>query len=318
MQFQDYYSTLGVDKKASASEIQKAYRRLARKHHPDVNRDPGSESRFKEIGEAYQVLSDEEKRQKYDQYGSAWNRVQDSGSPPPGWESFNFDLGGGSGGFETGNSGFSSFFEMLFGDQARGFQQGGGPRWNTQQARPNVAGQDRESRLSLTLEELARGGKKSVELVDPVTGARKSLVVTLPKGVLPGKKIRLKGQGDPGMGGAPGDLFLTLEAKEHPNFRLHGRNLHTEVAVTPWEAALGANVSIPTLDDRVEIKLPPGTPAGRKTRLRGKGLPNPSGTDGDLLVSFTVAIPEKLTDEERELFERLAEVSSFVPSGRST
>ncbi len=309
MKFQDYYRVLGVERTASATEIQKAYRKLARKHHPDVNRDPDAENRFKEIGEAYAVLGDAEKRGRYDQYGSAWKRTQDTGAPPPGWDNVRFDFGEPSADFDFGPNGFSSFFDMLFRDQARG--QARGVRWEGPGRK--ARGSDRESRLEVSLEELGRGGPKRIELLDPATGERKTLVVTLPKGVLPGKKMRLSGQGDPGNGGGAGDLYLTLELRRHETLRLEGRDLFAELEITPWEAALGGRVLVPTLEGTVEIKLPQGSSSGRKIRLRGHGLANPGGVDGDLYVELKIVVPDPLTDEERTLFERLSEVSRFAP-----
>lgn len=318
MQFQDYYKTLGVERSASQTDIQKAYRRLARTYHPDLNRDdPEAETRFKEIGEAYEVLGDEAKRKRYDQYGSAWKQAQNSGDPPPGWEGFSFDTGSDGGGFDFGASGFSSFFEMLFGQQAR-------PHWNRQRGAAHRAadpfagasGRDREANLSVTLAELAKGGERTVHLADPESGRRRSLKVKIPKGVLPGQKIRLANQGESGPGGKAGDLLLKLELEPDSTYRLDGRNVRMKLPITPWEAALGGRVTVPTLDGSVDIRIPAGSSSGRHIRLRGRGLPHPKGEPGDLLVELKIVVPDELGDTERELFERLAEISPFRPRDR--
>lgn len=318
MQFQDYYKTLDVERSSSGPEIQKAYRRLARKYHPDLNRDDEeAENRFKEIGEAYEVLGDESKRKRYDQYGSAWKQAQKTGSNPNGWGNVDFNFADASSpgqGFDFGSSGFSSFFDMLFGQQGR-------PHWNRQRgaAAPPEAGfgsrrgSDREAILRVALTDLANGAKKKISIMDPANGQRRSLEVSVPKGVLPGQKIRLADQGEAGSNGQPGDLFLTIELLPNPQFELDGRTLRVKLPLTPWEAALGAKVSVPTLDGKVDIKVPAGTSSGRKIRLRGKGLPNPKGSDGDLIVELQINVPGSLSDEEVELYGRLAEVSAFRP-----
>lgn len=336
MEYKDYYKTLGVERGASKEEIQKAYRKLARKYHPDVSKEENAEDRFKEISEAYEVLKDEDKRQKYDQFGSAWKQARQSGQPPPGFEGFQFDFGspGGQGagrsggGFRfrgdpsafggMGGSGFSDFFEALFGGQggARGFGADpgaagfGGPRGTRGAAR----GADQEASISLGLEEAARGGKREIGLADPATGGSKSLSVSIPPGVKPGSKIRLQGQGAPGMGGGPaGDLYLKVELLPHPRFELDGQNLRTTVPITPWEAALGGHAEVPTLNGTVTIKVPAGTSSGRRIRLKGKGFPRRKGEAGDLIAELRIVVPEEVSDEERELYEKLAEVSSFDP-----
>ena len=313
MEYQDYYRTLGIGKSAAEEEIQKAYRKLARKYHPDVNKESEAENRFKEINEAYQVLSDPDKRSKYDQFGSAWNRAQSTGTPPPGFEdifsAFGFGGSGGGGGFHTRSSGdFSSFFETLFGGgQARaqtGWSQGG--------ARSG-AGVDHETQISLTLEEAARGGQREIALRGP-QGSRKVLNVKIPAGIRPGQKIRLSGQGGPGVGGGGrGDLFLKVNLIPHPRLRLDGSDLRTTLRAAPWEAALGGTATLPTLDGPVTVKIPPGSSSGRKIRLRGKGFPQPRGRSGDLLAEIRIVLPAELTDEEEALLRQLGEVSSFDP-----
>ncbi|REJ84739.1 MAG: J domain-containing protein [Acidobacteria bacterium] len=317
MQFQDYYEILGVDRDASEADIQKAYRRLARQHHPDVNKEAGSEDRFKQIGEAYEVLKDRDKRAKYDRYGKAWKTAQATGSPPPGFEGFHFDFGGAGGrgdggGFDFGSSGFSSFFEMLFGDQ-------GPTHWNRQRGaahrdqgpRPTPS---RESRLELSLEEIAAGGSKRISFFDPQSHEQRSLEVKIPRGVLPGQKIRLA----QAPGRSDGDLLLEVALRPHRLFKLEGRDLVVEIPITPAEAALGAEVDIPTLDGQVAIRIPPNSSSGRKIRLREKGLPNPKGNDGDLMVVLRIALPPELSAEEIAAYERLAEVTSHQPREETT
>lgn len=337
MDYKDYYATLGVDKKASKDDIQKAYRKLARKYHPDVNRAEGAEDKFKEITEAYEVLKDDEKRRTYDQFGSSWNQ---RGGPPPGWQEINFDFGGAGG----DASGFSSFFDALFGGGGRGgrggrggspfgagdspFGAGGSPFGGggnpfagqgfsgqsfSGQGFPGGGGLDQEFTLALTLEEAARGGNRELSLHDPSSGERKSFTVSLPAGVTDGQKVRLKGKGASGPGGQTGDLYLKIQLRPHKRFRLDGRDLHAELPVSPWHAALGGEATVKTLNGNLKINIPAGSSSGRKIRLRGKGFPNPKGHDGDLFAEIKVMVPESLSEEERDLFEKLQEASSFRP-----
>lgn len=313
MEYKDYYATLGVKKDASDDEIQKAYRKLARKYHPDVNKAPEAEAKFKEIGEAYEVLKDPDKRQKYDQYGSAWKRAQQTGSPPPGWEG-GFDFGGFDFGGGGGSGDFSSFFDMLFGGAGRragrgaGFQGFGGQGFG----QGFGGGGDTEATIRLSLEEAVRGGKREITLQDPGTGQRKTLSVRIPEGVRAGQRIRLANQGQPGMNGGPnGDLYLKIEIDPDPRFKVEGADLHTTVSVAPWEAALGGDAEVQTLDGPVRVKIPAGSSSGRKIRLRGRGLAQAGGEKGDLLAEIRIMVPEKLSERERELFEQLAQSSSF-------
>ncbi|HYH46120.1 MAG TPA: DnaJ C-terminal domain-containing protein [Thermoanaerobaculia bacterium] len=323
MEYKDYYATLGVKKDASQDDIQKAYRKLARKLHPDVNKDPSAETKFKEIGEAYEALKDPDKRKKYDQYGSAWNSARQTGAPPPGWERFDFGQGGGGGGFDFGSGGpegFSSFFEMLFGGgMGGGGRRGGGfPGFGGAAgpgsgagARAPRNGSDAEAVLTLSLEEALRGGPREITLSDAY-GQRRTLSVKIPAGVRPGQRIRLSGQGQQGMGDAPaGDLLLRVEIEPHPRFKIDGADLQTSVAVAPWEAALGSEAEVETLDGPVRVRIPANSSSGRKIRLRGRGMPQPGGTRGDLIAEIRIVVPEQLSDRERELFEQLAEASEF-------
>lgn len=324
MEYKDYYATLGVKKDSSQEDIQKAYRKLARKYHPDVNKDPQAEVKFKEVGEAYEVLKDPDKRKKYDQFGSNWNRV--GGSPPPGWEGVHFDFGNGAGGFDFsgfsggggGGAGFSDFFEMLFGSGAgrRGGPAGfGGPGagfgGGFGGARAGGGG-DSEATITLSLDEAVRGGNREITLQDPGTGQRKNLSVRIPEGVRAGQKIRLAGQGSQGFGGGPpGDLFLKIEIAPDPRFKVEGSDIHTTVPVTPWEAALGGEAEVETPTGPVRVRIPAGSSSGRKIRLRGRGLAQSGGSKGDLLAEIRIVIPDRLTERERELYEQLAEASTF-------
>jgi curved DNA-binding protein len=322
LEYKDYYATLGVKKEATQEEVQKAYKKLARKYHPDVNKDASAEAKFKDIGEAYEVLKDPEKRKKYDQYGSAWNSARQTGAPPPGWEGVRFDFGGGpGGGFEEGPEGFSSFFDMLFGGSRGGRRSGfGGGGFGGFGAGMGGAGgmrrdgADNEATLPLTLEEAAHGGTREISFADPESGERKTLSVKIPAGVRSGQRIRLAGQGSRGRGGSVGDLLLRIELEPHPRFKVEGTDLHTMLDVAPWEAALGGEATIETLNGDVRVKIPAGSSCGRRIRLRGKGLAHGS-EHGDLIAEIRIVVPSELSPRERELFEELREESSFQPRG---
>jgi len=314
--FRDYYEVLGVPRDASAEDIRRAYRKLAREFHPDVNKDAGAEDRFKEVAEAYEVLRDPEKRERYDRLGANWKAGQDvSGSPD--FDSFRTGQGGfgGFGGFggggetrvEFGDSGFSDFFESLFGNRPRTAGRTGGGFDGF-----SVRGGDQEATLELSLEEAARGGRRRISL----EGGR-DYEVNIPAGVVDGQRIRLAGEGSPGAGGGPsGDLFLRVRLKPDPRFRIEGRDIYTDVRVAPWEAALGASVEVPTLTGTSRVKVPAGSSSDRRLRLRGKGLPAPRGEPGDLYAVVKIVVPKKLSSEEQQLFERLAAESSFDPRAR--
>jgi DnaJ-class molecular chaperone len=329
VKFRDYYEVLGLSKTATEDEIKKAYRNLARKHHPDVNPgDKSAEEKFKEINEAYEVLSDPEKRKRYDHLGPDWKAGADF-TPPPGWEGARVeyadfgDLFGGG----RGSSGFSDFFESLFGSR-RGARAGAGFR---------MRGQDVEAEISLTLEEAHRGvtrtltiqstevcptcqgmGAKGDKTCPTCRGAGavvrpKSLEVNIPAGVREGSVIRLAGQGEQGTNGATaGDLFLRVRISPHRLFNIVGEDdLQLEMTVAPWEAALGANITVPTLDGSVEMTIPAGAQGGQRLRLRGQGLAKRSGGRGDQYVKIKIVIPPRLNARERELFEKLASESRF-------
>jgi curved DNA-binding protein len=295
--FRDYYDALGVPRDASQEDIRAAHRRLARQFHPDVNKEPGAEDRFKEISEAYEVLRDSEKRERYDRLGSNWRAGQDVS----GASGFEGSRGRGGGGFEDirfdfGGDDVSDFFEGLFGRRARGAGGFSGGY--------SMRGADIEAVLELSLEEAARGGRRRISL-----GDGRDFEVAIPPGVRDGQRIRLSGEGEPGPGGGPsGDLFLRIRVRPDKRFRVDGRDVYTDLPVTPWEAALGAQVEVQTLGGTAEVKVPAGSSSGRKLRLGGQGL-----AGGDLYAVVQIRVPKRLSDEERELFERLAEVSDFNP-----
>jgi curved DNA-binding protein len=305
--FQDYYETLEVPRSASSEDIRRAYRRLARKYHPDVNKEPGAEDRFKQISEAYEVLRDDEKRARYDQLGANWRAGQDVSGASGFGEGFGGGDGFGDVRVEFGSGDFSDFFEGLFGQRARGRATGttgfGGFDGFS------MRGGDQEAVLELTLEEAAAGGKRRISL-----GDGRDFEVEIPRGVRDGQRIRLAGQGGAGPGGGPsGDLFLRVRVKRHPRFRVEGRDLYVDLPVAPWEAALGAEVPVPTLAGSLRLKVPHGSSSGRRLRLRGQGLPSTDGSAGDLYAVLAVHVPKRLTKKERELFEELASVSHFDP-----
>ena len=307
VKFRDYYETLGVSRGASQEEIQAAYRKLARKYHPDLNKGPDAEERFKQIGEAYEVLRDPQKRQRYDTLGQDWKGGQDF-TPPPGWE----DLfrsgaaggrarrgnrrGAGGQGFDVfgdfnfeespfgGGGGFSDFFNMLFG---QGFARGGAGGAGAARGGP-ARGQDHEAEITIPLEEAYQGGRRTISLesMQPDPSGRpqrstRTFEVSIPAGVTEGRRLRLGGQGGRGSGGTPaGDLYLQVHIAPHPTFRVEGADLETEVAVTPWEAALGGAIEVPIVGGRAQVRLPPGIQSGQKVRLKGKGLPAPRGGGG--------------------------------------
>jgi curved DNA-binding protein len=312
----DYYEALGVSREATTEEIQQAYRKLARRYHPDVNKDPAAEERFKEINDAYQALSDLKTRGRYDRFGPDFRRI-----PEDYEERMAAGVGagfggaaagrGGSGqrvrvtpGFEAGLGGGGGF-EDLFGDL---FGAGRGARGAT----GPIPGADQEAELALSVEEAYRGGRRQVTLAGP-EGAR-GYTVTIPPGVMDGQRIRLAGQGGRASGDGPaGDLYLRVRIMPHPRYRLSGRDIHLTVAVSPWEAALGATIPVATPGGEVKVHVPAGSSSGRRLRLRGEGMPNPRGSPGDLYAEVSVMVPAKLTDRERALFEELAAISTFDP-----
>jgi curved DNA-binding protein len=306
--FQDYYETLEVPRTASAEDIRRAYRRLARKYHPDVNKEPDAEDRFKQISEAYEVLRDDEKRARYDQLGANWKAGQDVSGASGFGDGFRGGDGfGGDVRVDFGGGDFSDFFEGLFGQTGR-TRTGGASGFGGFDGF-SMRGGNQEAVLELTLEEAAAGGKRRISL-----GDGRDFEVEIPRGVRDGQRIRLAGQGSAGPGGGPsGDLFLRVRLKPHPRFRVEGRDLYVDLPVAPWEAALGAEVPVPTLSGSLRLKVPHGSSTGRRLRLRGQGLPSPDGSAGDLYAVLAVHVPKRLTKKERELFEELASESHFDP-----
>jgi len=321
VEYKDYYSILGIKKTAGQDEIRKAYRKLAKKYHPDVNKAPDAERKYKDINEAYEVLKDPEKRQKYDTLGSAW-RNGEPFTPPPGY-------GGGGTTFTSGNfDGFSDFFRTIFGNMAGGMDHIGNMGgmedvfFGSRGAGGVRKGQDSEIELELSLDEALRGGQKSFTLESyvPSPGGRqmaerRNINVNLPKGITDGTRLRLAGKGgSPGPGGGPrGDLYLRIRLRKDPRFDVQGHDLLADLKVSPWEAALGASVPVETLGGRVDMKLPAGTQSGRKMRLRNKGLPMKNGSKGDMIVTVRIVVPRRLSANERDLFGKLAAESTFDP-----
>ena len=315
VEYKDYYKTLGLKKDASPEEIKRAYRKLARQHHPDVNKKPDAERRFREINEANEVLSDPEKRKRYDQLGPDWERYAQAGGPRPGNGSgFQWVYTGqpGENPFGGDASGFSDFFRTVFSDLGEErFGAGGFPGGSTAtRGRTRArAGADAEYEIEVTLPEAYRGTERHLEL-RAETGQSRTLEVKIPAGVQDGQRIRLAGQGGPGSGGGPsGDLYLRVHVAPHPFFQRDGDDLRAELPVSLHEALLGAEVTVPTLKGHVSLRIPPETQNGRTIRLAGQGMPRAKargGGSGDLYVTVKVVLPTKLTDKEREAIRELA------------
>lgn len=310
MKFRDYYELMGVSRDASADDIRHAYRRLARKYHPDVSKEPDAEDRFKEIGEAYEVLKDPEKRAAYDQLGSRWKEGQEF-RPPPDWD-FDSHGGEGAGGFGARDAGaFSEFFENLFGGAAGH----AGARRSAFRSR----GFDRQADVAIALEEAFHGADRSLSLEQVVSDAEgrpiprmRQLNVKIPAGVTEGQQIRLVGQGDPGSGGGPsGDLFLRVRLLPHRLFTVNGNDIELELPLTPWEAALGATVRVPTLSGKVDLRIPKGSQSGQQLRLKGKGLPGKP--PGDQHVVLQVVAPPAETEDQQELYRKMAKLMPMNP-----
>ena len=315
VEFKDYYAILGVPREASPEEIKKAFRKLARKHHPDVAKEKkGAEARFKEINEANEVLGDPEKRRKYDQLGASW---QDADAFPrpghhgrgPAMHEFNF-----------GGTGFSDFFEQYFSGASRhGFAEDIHAASRGTAGTRKRRGGDIEGDILVTLEEAMHGAVRpvSLQMSNPQTGLTetRAFQVRIPPGVTHGRRIRVPGQGEPGAGGGDaGDLYLRVRHAAHPDFHTQGADLYHDLELAPWEAVLGAEISVPTLDGKVKLRIPPGSEHGQQLRVRGKGLPTgKSGERGDFFAVLTVQLPAKPNDEERVLWEKLRAVSHFNP-----
>jgi curved DNA-binding protein len=340
-QTRDYYQVLGINRTASEDEIKAAYRKLARKFHPDLNPgDKAAEDRFKELQEAYDVLSDPDKRKKYNQYGENWRMAGEGFTPPPGWEGFRtgqstanydfsgFDFGENFRGFSSGprTGGMGDIFEELFG-RAR------------EHSHRSSRGQDVEATLELSLEEAHRGGRRSLQLQATETCSTcngrgvisgnqicstcsgsgylirpKTIEVNIPVGVNHGATLRLAGQGGMGMGNAQaGDLYLNIHIKPHPIFSSKGSDLEVEIPIAPWEAALGTRIDVPTIDGQVEMSIPAGTQSGQRLRLRNQGMNKKHGGRGDLYVRVKIVVPKMISEHEQRLYEELKRISNFNP-----
>ncbi|QKT03143.1 DnaJ domain-containing protein [Ectothiorhodospiraceae bacterium 2226] len=311
MEFKDYYQVLGVPREATQEDIKRAYRKLARKYHPDVSKEANAEARFKELGEAYEVLRDPEKRAAYDRLGANWRAGEDF-RPPPDWDA-GFEFRGGFGGGPGGE--FSDFFDTLFGAGSPfGARPGGARRGGFA-----MRGEDHHAKIRVSLADAYRGAERTVSLQAPAVDGlgrvktnTRQLRVKIPAGVSEGGRIRLAGQGHPGVGDAPaGDLYLEIAFEPHPLFRAEGRDIHLTLPVTPWEAALGAKVPVPTLGGTVDMNVPAGAQSGQKLRLRGRGLPGKP--PGDQYVTLQIAIPQADTAEQRRFYEEMARTMPFDP-----
>jgi len=311
MEYKDYYALLGVEKSATQDEIKRAYRKLARKYHPDLNKEETAEIKFKEIGEANEVLSDPEKRAAYDQVGQAYTPGQDF-RPPPGWDA-GFEFSDRPGTEGAGEQDFSDFFESLFGDS---YHQQRAERAKT---RFHARGQDHHAKVLIDLEDAINGAKRTIVLKVPeltedghlVVKDRK-LEVAIPKGVREGQHIRLKGQGAPGLGdGGTGDLYIEITFKSHPVYHVEGADLYLDLPVSPWEAALGGKVKVPTPGGVVDLNIPEGSKQGRKLRLKERGLP--AKPSGDLYVTLQIALPPADTPEAKKLYQSMAREFDFDP-----
>ena len=304
MEFKDYYKTLGVERTATADEIKSAYRKLARKHHPDVNKETGAEARFKEIGEAYEVLKDTEKRAAYDELGNRWREGQEF-TPPPEWGAgFEFTQGEAS---ATEAADFSDFFSSLFGNFTHHAES------------TSARGEDHHAKIFIPLEEAFHGGTQTLTLRVPQVNAQgrpelreRSLNVHIPKGVREGQHIRLAGQGAPGIKGtSPGDLYLEIHFHPHRLYHVQGRDLSLSLPIAPWEAALGATAKAPTPSGVVEVRIPPGSRNGRKLRLKGRGIPGEPA--GDLYLILDVVLPPADSERAQEIYHTMAQELAFNP-----
>ena len=325
MEYKDYYQIMGVERTATQDEIKRAYRKLARKYHPDVSKEADAEKRFKEVGEAYEVLKDAEKRVAYDQLGENWKAGQDFNAPPDWDAGFEFGGSGFGGGDNThyqqysssGGSSYSDFFESLFGQGFAGGRTEGGFQ---------SAGRDHHAKILINLEDSMQGATRSISLQVPdvdaaghVTTKERVLKVNIPKGIKQGQHIRLSGQGNPGMGNAKaGDLYLEVEFNPHSIYRVDGRDVYLDLPLAPWELILGASVKVPTPGGAVELKIKPGSVNASKMRLKGRGIPasSKSNSAGDLYVVLQVVLPPANNDSEKEAYEKMQKSFSFNPRAK--
>jgi curved DNA-binding protein len=317
----DFYQVLGVDRSASQDDVQRAYRKLARRFHPDINKDPGAEERFKQINEAYEVLSDATTRARYDRFGQQWRQVpEDYDGPVPGTGPFPGPGRGGRrvyvntrNGFGDGGFGDAGFAGVHFDDLLGGLF--GGRAGGMGSTRGSAPGADTEAQIELSVEDAYAGGRRRITL-QTASGPR-SYEVNIPAGVVDGQRIRLAGQGAAGVGGGPrGNLYLVVRLAAHPRYRVDGRDITVDLPVAAWEAALGASVPVDTPGGPVQVQVPAGSSSGRRLRLRGRGMPNSRGASGDLYAEVKVMVPAALTAAERQLWQQLAAVSRFDPRGQ--
>ncbi|MBI3561544.1 MAG: DnaJ domain-containing protein [Gammaproteobacteria bacterium] len=311
MQYKDYYTIMGVARDATQDEIKRAYRKLARKYHPDVSKETDAEARFKELGEAYEVLKDTEKRAAYDQLGTHWKGGQEF-RPPPDWNT-GFEFRGG--GFTAANAAdYSDFFESLFG---RGFHTDGGAGLSS-----HANGEDHHAKILIDLEDAYQGTTRTITLRLPSADAQGHVInkervlnVIIPKGIREGQHIRLRGQGGSGVGkGQAGDLYLEVKFRVHPLYRVEGRDIYLDLPVAPWEAALGASVKVPTLGGIVELKIPAESSSGHKLRLKGRGLPG--DPPGECYVILVITLPPAVTEDAKDLYRKMAQTLSFNPRAK--
>jgi curved DNA-binding protein len=302
MEFKDYYATLGVSRDAKEDDIKRSYRKLARKYHPDVSKEPNAEEKFKEVQEAYEVLKDPKKRSSYDQLGSQWKNGQDF-RPPPNWQQYaDFDPREFQG---EDLGGFSDFFSSIFG----GAHHAGSGR--TRQRNYQQRGRDEHAKITISLEDAYRGGERSIHL--QTQQQTRTLKITIPPGILSGQQLRLAKQGSPGIGGAPaGDLYLEIDIQPHRFYTLQERDVYLTLPITPWEAVLGAKIAVPTLGGSVEMKITPNSQTGQKLRLKGRGLPGKPAA-GDQYVLLQVFAPPANSEPQRELYEKMAKEMPFNP-----
>ncbi len=313
MEYKDYYKIMGVPRGATQDEIKRAYRKLARKYHPDVSKEPNAEEKFKEVGEAYEVLKDPEKRAAYDHIGTQWQQGERF-TPPPDWDAgFTFSGGGFTG---TDTAGFSDFFESLFGRAYAQPGRGGFTR------HIDAQGEDHHAKILIDLEDSNQGSTRMISLKIPemnrsghVHVKNRTLNIKIPKGIREGQRIRLTGQGSPGLGeGQRGDLFLEIKFKQHPVFHAEGKDIYIELPVTPWEAALGDKLLVPTLNGKIELKIPPNSQSGQKLRIKSHGLP---GTPtGDQYVILKIVTPPAETEAAKDLYKQMAKTIPMDPRSK--
>ncbi|EKD74692.1 MAG: hypothetical protein ACD_44C00360G0007 [uncultured bacterium] len=308
MEYKDYYKILDVERGASLEEIKKSYRRLARKYHPDVSKEKNTEEKFKDVGEAYDVLQDPKKREAYDRLGNQW-KAGEQFTPPPGWQ---FENGFSGANFSEGEaSAFSDFFASLFGGGVP-FEFSSRRAHTHQRQRPPMRGQDIHTKLTVTLEDVFQGATKELSLALPGQVSPKTLRVKIPKGILEGQQIRLAGQGASAyQGGQAGDLFIEVTYAPHSLFNIEKSDIYLKTPITPWEAALGASISVPTLGGQVEVKIPAGTQSGQKLRLKGRGIP--SKTLGDQYLLLEIMTPPANTEEIKQFYKTMETTLPFDP-----